>query len=468
MNTFVIFLVHLEMKLFNRYKKLSMCRSLFILWLLMCSWVSQAQFESYQIMTERQRSQWVDSMLHHRMESILPDLMSAADLDMWIIISREYNEDPVMKTMLPAEWLSARRRTILVFYQPAKGKPVEKIAIARYDVGRLMRGDWNIDVYPDQWEALQVLIEKYNPQKIGVNTSASFGLADGLVATEKDHLLRILKPEYKNRVVSAEKLAISWLETRSQMEIDFYKHLCALGRDIIIQGFSTDFLQVGKTTTDDIVWRLRQLSRDAGLDVWFHPTVSIQRADKGNFDHLRSFSGRPKDQYIQYGDLLHVDFGITYNRLNTDQQQHFYILRPEEKEVPLSIQQAFDKANRLQDILTNEFAMHKSGNDLLKNTLNQAQKEGIIASIYSHPLGFHGHAAGPTIGLWDQQGGVPGTGDYTVNQNTAYSIELNAASEIPEWGKVIRIMLEENGWFNGKKFEYFAGRQMAVYKLRCK
>ncbi len=432
------------------------------------TWSVNAQFESYHIMSERQRSTWVDSMLQYRMEIILPALMKKANLDMWVIISREYNEDPVMKTMLPAEWLSARRRTILVFYNPENGNPLEKIAIARYDVGRLMKGDWNIDVYPDQWEALKVLIEKYNPKKIGINVSESFGLADGLVSTERDHLFRILKPSDKDKVVSAEKLAISWLETRSEMEIDFYKQLCALGRDIIMEGFSPSFIKTGVTTTDDIVWRLRQLSRDAGLDVWFHPTVSIQRADKGNFDHLRSFSGRPKDQFIQYGDLLHVDFGITYNRLNTDQQQHFYVLKPNETEVPESIKQAFDKTNRLQDILTAEFTLQKSGNEILKNTLAQAKKEGITSSVYSHPLGFHGHAAGPTIGMWDQQGGVPGTGDYTVNTNTAYSIELNAASEIPEWGKVIRIMLEENGWFDGKKFEYFSGRQLAVYKLRCK
>ena len=268
--------------------------------------------ESFQdIMSQKQRSVWVDSMLEYRFEYVLPDLMRREGIDMWILISREYNEDPVMKTMLPSEWLSARRRTIMVFYDPGKGKPIEKVAIARYDVGRLLKGEWNIDVYPDQWEALSNLVQKFQPQKIGINTSEFFGLADGLVSTEKDYLIKALPERYKSRVVSAEKLAIAWLETRSPMETSFYKSLCALSRDIIIKGFDPGFIVVGQTTTDDIVWRLRQLVTDMGLDVWFHPTVSIQRADKNNFDHLRSFSGRPKEQAVQYGGFLHVGFGVT-------------------------------------------------------------------------------------------------------------------------------------------------------------
>jgi hypothetical protein len=420
------------------------------------------------IMSEEKRATWVDSMLEYRIEHILPNLMRRSGIDMWVIISREYNEDPVMKTMLPSSWLSARRRTIMVFYDAGVGKSLEKIAIARYDVGRLLKGEWNIDVYPDQWEALSNIVNKYKPNKIGINTSEHFGLADGLVATEKEHFMNALPQEYKSKVVSAQDLAIGWLETRSDMEVVFYKELCALSRKIIMQGFDPTFIKAGLTTTDDIVWRLRQLVTDMGLEVWFHPTVSIQRDDKNKFDHLRSFSGRPRGEVIQDGDLLHVDFGITYNRLNTDQQQHFYVLRAGEKVVPESIKKAFKTANRLQDILTNQFSISKSGNEVLANTLKQAKAENITASVYTHPIGFHGHAAGPTIGMWDQQGGVKGAGDYVIYPKTAYSIELNAASEIPEWGKIIRIMLEEDGYFDGKNFEYFSGRQLQVYPLKLK
>jgi Xaa-Pro aminopeptidase len=222
----------------------------------------------------------------------------------------------------------------------------------------------------------------------------------------------------------------------------------------------------GITTTDDLVWWFRQRISSMGLSTWFHPSVSVQRSDSVNFEHLRNFSNRPKDEVIVPGDLLHVDIGITYLRLNTDIQQHAYVLRPDESDAPASLKKAFTTSNRLQDILTAQFANGRTGNQLLAAALSQAKAEGIKPSIYTHPLGLHGHAAGPTIGLWDQQQGVPGSGDYKVWPNTAYSIELNTASFIPEWGKEVRIMLEEDGFYDGKVFRYIGGRQQQLRIIR--
>ena len=61
------------------------------------------------------------------------------------------------------------------------------------------------------------------------------------------------------------------------------------------------------------------------------------------------------------------------------------------------------------------------------------------------------------------QGGVPGGGDYPIYPNTAYSIELNAATDIPEWKKSIRIMLEEDGFWDGKSFRFISGRQKEIF-----
>ena len=423
-----------------------------------------AQSALDQILPVRERSAFIDRVLEYRIDSLLPELMDREGLDMWIIISREYNEDPVMETMLPSQWLSARRRTILVFSRNDDGS-MDKIAIARYNVGKLLKGEWNIDVYPNQWDALIEIIERKDPKTIGMDFSEDFGLADGLVYSEQKAFMEKLPTQYHDRVVSAERLAIAWLETRSRMEIEVYPTICAMGHEILQEAFSAEHIKPGVTTTDDVIWWLRQRVVELGLQTWFHPSVSIQRSNMGDNAFLRSFANRAEDEIIQKGDLLHVDFGITYLRLNTDQQQHFYMLRDGETEVPKGLADAFKNGNKLQDILVKNFVSGKSGNEILKDALDEAKGQGFQASIYTHPIGFHGHAAGPTIGLWDQQGGVAGKGDYPLFKNTCYSIELFAATEVDEWGKIVRIMLEEDGLYDDEGFRFLDGRAEEIYTI---
>jgi Xaa-Pro aminopeptidase len=420
---------------------------------------------SAQVLSPRDQSRVIDEILQERMDNLLPVLMDRTGIDMWVVISREYNEDPVLKTMLPSTWLSARRTTMLVFYRDAARKTIEKLAIARYNVGESIKAAWDMQKFPNQWDALLDVIKSRNPKKIGINTSAHFGHADGLDHTHHTLFMNMLSPELRAKVVSAEPLAVAWLESRTDREMQVYTQLVDITHAIIEEGFSEKVITPGITTTDDVVWWFRKKIRDLGLDTWFHPSVSVQRNDPENFEHLRSFSNRPKDDLIRPGDLLHVDIGITYLRLNTDIQQHAYVRKPGEEALPNSIRKAMENGNRLQDILTSQYKTGRTGNQILLAALEQAKKEGIAATIYTHPLGLHGHAAGPTIGLWDQQGGVPGSGDYPLYPRTAYSIELNAATEIPEWKKTIRIMLEEDGYYDESGFRYISGRQKEIYLI---
>ncbi len=413
------------------------------------------------IVSLEERGAVEDRWLKERAEEVLPELMRRTGIDMWILISREYNEDPVLKTMLPSFWLSARRTTMLVVYDT--GDSLQTLACARYDVGEVFKKAWDKDKEPDQWKRLRQIIEERDPKQIALNRSEHFGLADGISSYHYDKLMEVLPEKYRKRVVSAEKLAIGWLETRTESEMAVYQHVCRIAHEIIAEGLSEQVIQPGVTTTDDVVWYYRKRINELGLDAWFHPTVDVQRLDHENFDHLRSFSKRPGQRPILPGDLVHVDFGITYLGLNTDTQENAYILRPGETDAPLYLKAAFRKGLRLMDILTTNFKTGRSGNEILASTLKEAKAEGIKATIYTHPIGYHGHGAGPTIGLWDQQEGVPHRGDYPLYPNTAYSIELNAAVFLPEWNKEIRMMMEEDAFFDGEQVRYIDGRQTELF-----
>jgi Xaa-Pro aminopeptidase len=370
--------------------------------------------------------------------------------------------------MLPALWLNARRRTILVFYRNKEENTIEKLAVARYDIGENISSAWNKEEQPDQWNALVDIIEEKNPEKIGINISKHFGLADGMVKTDYDELLDALPEHLENRLVSAEELAIGWIESRTDMEMRLYKDLVQITHAIIDEAFSEKVITPGLTTTDDVVWWMRQKVTDLGLETWFHPTVDIQRSDEALKSHIYSFSKGEKDKLILPGDLLHCDFGITYIGLNTDCQQHAYVLLENEKEVPQFLSNAFEKGNRLQDILTDNFSVGSTGNEILLKSLEEAKKEGLRPSIYTHPLGLYGHSAGTTIGMWDSQGGVPFNGDYPMYPNTVYAIELNTTVTIGEWNKDIRIMLEEDGFFGNDGFYYVNGRQVSIKAISNK
>mgnify|MGYP001806364818 CR=1 FL=1 len=423
---------------------------LFILVLLV-----QTTFAQYPvILSQREQARVIDELLEDRLRNVLPGLMRNTGIDMWVVISREYNEDPVIETLLPATWFAARRTTMLVVFDKGNGAELEYLAVARYDVGKVFKRAWDPDAQPDQWLQLAKIIEERNPKKIAVNKSVHVGLADGISANDYEQLVKSLHKNFQSKVVSAEPLAVAWLETRSEKEMAIYPQICRIAHNIIQEGFSEKVIHPGITTTDDVVWWYREKIKELKLDTWFQPSVSISRNEPEAI-----FSKRPTPVVIQPGDLLHVDFGITYLRLNTDTQQHAYVLKAGETDAPDYLKKALATGNRLQDILTGQFKLGKSGNEILAGARAQAINEGIVPSIYTHPIGFHGHAAGTTIGMWDMQQGVPHNGDYTLHYKTAYSIELNATVKIAEWNKEIQIKLEEDGYFDETGFRYIDGRQ---------
>ena len=305
-------------------------------------WNSNAQ----QVLSEKDRAVIVDEILVERFNDLLPKLMDKTEIDMWILISREYNEDPILKTMLPATWLNARRRTIILFYRDKIKDTIEKISVARYNFGENIISAWDKDKEPDQWMRLMQLIEERNPNKIALNYSKNFNIADGLDKTDYEEFMEYLPDNYKSKVVSSEKLAIAWIETRTEREMIIYNQLVNTTHDIIDEAFSEKVITPGITTTTDVEWWMRQKVTDLGLETWFHPTVDLQRAQDSLKGHLYSFSDRPDQMVILPGDLLHCDFGITYLRLNTDCQELAYVLKPNETEPPKFLVNALADGNK--------------------------------------------------------------------------------------------------------------------------
>ena len=412
-----------------------------------------------EILNLKDRATLIEKIQKDRLDNLLPELMFKNGIDMWIIITREYNEDPIIKTLLPPTWLNARRRTILVFSFDESTKKTESVAISRYNFGKNIKSIWDKEKNPNQMLALKDYIDKVNPKKIGLNYSDNFALIDGISKSDYELFYSSISNDIKQRIVSAENLGIQWIETRTKLEKEIYKDLVRITQNIINEAFSNKVIEPGKTTTDDVVWWMREKVLELKLKTWFHPTVDVQRNEQSD---LYAFDGKSKYDIIQPGDLVHCDFGISYLTLNTDCQQIAYVLKSDEKEAPEFLTKALKDANKLQDILTSEFELDKTGNEILLNSLKIAKEKGLDPQIYTHPLGTFGHSAGTTIGMWDSQEGVPIKGDVLMKYNTVYAIELNNKSFIKDWNKEVRIMLEEAGLFEKNGFRYINGRQEEI------
>lgn len=416
--------------------------------------VEQAHPAMPPILTLRDRAKVENAILADRLETVIPRLMRDQKIDMWVLVAREYFEEPVVMTMLNAESLHARRRTILVFFDPGEGKPIERLTVSRYGLGGLFQPAWKPEEQPDQWKALAELIARRDPRKIAINTSSLTAFADGMTLSADKDMRAALAPAYRDRIVSGEGLAVGWLETRTPMEMKIYPGIERLAHSLIAEAFSAQTIKPGVTTTDDVVWFYRERMARLGLDTWFQPSVGILR--QGQAGILEG------DSVIQKGDLLWTDFGITYLRLNTDTQHLAYVLKDGETDAPAGLKAGLKAANGVQDALLSSYKVGLSGNEVLAAARAKAIAAGLKPSIYTHPLGYHGHAAGPAIGFWDNQNGDE-RGDFKVHPDTTWSIELSAFAPVPEWGgQEVQFRAEENAFFDGKSVRFLDGRETAL------
>jgi Xaa-Pro aminopeptidase len=411
----------------------------------------------------REQADVRDRWLTQRLLDLLPALMDRAGIDLWLVIGREYNEDPVLATLLPATWLSARRRTVLVFHRSDDG--VTSAAVSPYPVGQFLPA-WSPEDAPglpdeeSQWAAIRRIVEQADPLRIGIDVSESFALADGLSHTDHRLLVQALGP-YAGRLVPAEDLVVGWLETRLPDEIRALHALNRLVHDVIAEAYSPAVLVPGTTTALDLAWWIRQRFHDLGVEPWFQPGVTLQRAGVPLVEERGALlPAVPLSAVVEPGDLVHCDVGLSSLGLRTDTQRNAYVLRPGEEEAPAGLREALRVGNRMQDLTTGALVAGRTGNEVLATARVAASAEGIDADIYSHPVGFHGHGAGPAIGLWDEQGAVPGPGDYPVHADTVYALELAVRCSVPEWGgQCVRMALEQGIALTDDGVEYLDGRQ---------
>ena len=414
----------------------------------------------------RQQAAEMQTWVEARLTRVLPALMAEYGADMWILSMREYGEDPVFWSMISETTFAARRRSIYVFTRQADGS-VERLALGGSSQGGLFQiyrsphptptGE-EAELWGDeQWRLLREIVADRDPGNIVLNIDDTWAFADGLGAGEREALEKALGPEYLKRVKRVHQLATDYIAVRVPEMMPRYRNIEETVHAIISEAFSNAVITPGETTTEDVVWWLRQKVNDLGYGTWFQPSVSVQR----DGEELEG-----EDAVIQRGDLLWTDFGVIGMRLKTDTQHLGYVLRVGESDAPAGLKACLAASNRMQDIQLAEMKPGRTGNEALAAALARMKQEGITGSLYSHPIGDHGHGAGPLIGLWDRQEGVPGRGDAKIRPSTWFSIELQATVPVAEWGgKTASCRQEEEAYLDAAGDRHWAFRRQDRFHL---
>ena len=357
-----------------------------------------------------------DQCLKERLEIILPQVMEDADVDMWIVASKEYHEDPTFKAMVPAEYLTARRITMFAFSKEADGIHRYSLSMPDKSVAKFYESKWQFGK-EDQMVALKRLIEEKDPKRIALNMSKEFAVCDGFSIGLYQMFKESLGEDIMNKMVNDDLLAMKFMEIRTPTELKLMPEVMSVAHDIMERMYTTDVIKPGITTTNDLEWFMKEEVNKLGLTYWFEPTMDLQRknGDESRYDSC----------VIQKGDLLHCDFGIYYMNMCTDTQRLGYVAKDDEDTMPQYLLDGMKVGNRFQDIVRENMIVGRTGNEVFEAAMKQAKEEGIQAMLYSHPCNMYGHGPGPTIGLFSNQNAIPIKGDVKLSNNTVYALELN-------------------------------------------
>jgi Xaa-Pro dipeptidase len=397
----------------------------------------------------------------------LPAMMRRHGIAMWIVVNEEFHDDPLVQYIAPPRPYTGNR-DVFVFIDAGE-KGFRKLALTGYteeNLGRFFDAPFTEPRPPAA--TLRALYEEYRPASIGLGIRGRRGQTRSLGYDSYQFLAEAMGPEAQSRFVSAAALVEEYLDTRLPEEMPHYTTAVQLTEQIVQRALSNEVITPGRTTVGDVRRFLYDALWQSGVRTWFQPDLRVQSVDTPAASSRGFLAIASEQQVIRPGDVVHIDFGITYMGFDTDWQKMGYVLKPGETEAPPGLRKAMANTNALQDeLMLRQSRPGRSSGEIYRSTMAAMQARGIEAMIYSHPIGAQGHGLGASI---DFRGAVRNDSLQpapTLRANSYISIELNTATPIPEWGgKKLFVMMEDDAHLTADGFRFFRPRQEAYYLIR--
>jgi Xaa-Pro aminopeptidase len=408
------------------------------------------------------REEW----LAKRQAMLLP-LMRKHDVGMWIVVNEEFHADPLTAYVAPPRPY-AGNRDFFVFVD-AGGAGLKRIAITGYAEDNLKRFFESPDEPVPADQRLAQLVEQYDPRTIALGIGGARGVTRSLTFDTHAFISRAVGPKYAARFKSAADLIEEYLDTRLPEEKEHYTTAVALTEYLTRRALSNEVITPGKTTVGEVRNWLFDALGSHGVGTWFQPDMRVQRAGAASPTSRGFLAVASEQTVIERGDVIHVDFGLTYMGLDTDWQKMAYVLRDGETEVPEGLKRAMANTNTLQDaVMRRHSKPGKLAGDVYLDTMAEMGERKIEAMIYSHPVGAQGHGLGASIDFRSsQRQDIAQQAGRRLRSGSYISIELNTGTPVPEWdGQKVFVMMEDVAWLDEDGWRFFRPRQESWYLIR--
>jgi len=376
-----------------------------------------------------------------KMQRYLQPAMRRAGVDMWVIMSREFNVDPMLQMFGDygiSGWYG--HRNAYIFYDPGEGQPLERTLLGTHQSGRMREFFPTIIGYGEEGLTphLAEFVAARDPHRIAINRSRTVAMADGITAEMLAFLQEAIGPEYASRLVPAQSLIFDYISHRTPAELEIETEASRRTWYILRRAFSNEVITPGKTRLMDIYGFILQQWQDQDLEFNFAPGLTIYRHGvQGGIDDT-------DNPVVQPGDLLHVDFGVRLMGLVTDQQHVAYVLEPGQSQAPAGLRELFEQSVVAGEIFAQELRPGQIGTRVKEIAEKRALQEGIQALVYGHTQGNWVHGAGArAVFDWPDR-----YGDFArepVRASEFWSIEYSVQGPVAEWDdQIVRIPREED------------------------
>ncbi len=344
------------------------------------------------------------------------ETMKDQGIDMWIIFSREGNEDPLAQDLRFSDltWRSAA-----IIEQDGNKTAV----VGSLDVDAVKQNRFYDEVFGYGSEGvaprLRQVVERSKPKKIAVNSSFDSGAADGLTSGMERYLKAALK-NYSKRFVSGEDLAIALRARLVPEEVELVKK--SIRECEKIYDSVEDSIRPGKKDKDVHDYAHRLL-KDRRLDTaWPYdrcPSVNVGNIPVG---HVGYHNVR-----IRNGDFVKLDFGVSYQGYCSDIQR-VYFVGP--GRITRGVERMFKTARDANDAALSilrpgvpGYRVDEAGRTLIVKRRYPEYKHAL-----GHVLGRSTHEIGPLLGpRWPNRYGKQG--EKPVQKDMVFTIEPSVTSK---------------------------------------